>query len=108
MSQWAPQKADTLAAVAAEITQHYGTGKVGVFGQGAQAFSAELAEVLGASGPTVSPSDAELSTAAASKYNFTIWLDHGITADRDARTIASAIIDVSDPEHPRRVFADAC
>jgi hypothetical protein len=45
-----------------------------------------------------------------SQFHFTIWLEnadaHGL--DRTARAAASAIVDISDAEHPRRVFADSC
>ena len=43
-----------------------------------------------------------------------MWLDGpgeplaAYTADAQPRTRASAIIDATDPEHPRRVFADSC
>ncbi|WP_423917621.1 hypothetical protein ACPEEZ_08825 [Frigoribacterium sp. 2-23] len=43
----------------------------------------------------------------AGGWNYSLWL----TADRartDLRARAMAVVDVSDPEHPRRVFDDAC
>lgn len=49
------------------------------------------------------------------QFNHTIWLDDGQTDPKSAyvrrskpATSASAIIDVADPDHPRRVFADSC
>jgi uridine kinase len=46
----------------------------------------------------------------AGHWNYSVWLEdsaaHGI--DRTTRAAASAIVDVTDPEHPRRVFADSC
>ena len=47
-------------------------------------------------------------------WNFSIWLDGQgeplakYVADAEPRTRASAIVDNSDPESPRRVFADSC
>lgn len=47
-------------------------------------------------------------------WNFSVWLDGpgeplaAYTSDAQPRTRASAIIDATDPEHPRRVFADSC
>ena len=48
-------------------------------------------------------------------WNWSVWLEaRGVRADDEywsaaaPRTRASAIVDNSDPEHPRRVFADAC
>src|SRR6187402_1854081 len=102
MTRWAPQKADTLAALAAEITMNYPSGRVAVFGLGADEFATELA----APGLNVVAPGGELSKASAGAYNFTIWLEDA-PRDRVARANASAIIDVSNPEHPRRVFADS-
>src|SRR5690348_5730526 len=101
MTRWAPQKADTLAALAAEITALYPSGRVAVFGAGAVEFAAELGI------PALAPTE-PLTLATAGEYNYTIWLDDGSSTDRVARTTASAIVDVTDPEHPRRVFADSC
>lgn len=49
------------------------------------------------------------------QWNYSIWLDDGKTDPKSAyvkkakpATTATAIIEVSDPDHPRRVFADSC
>lgn len=49
------------------------------------------------------------------QWNYSIWLDDGLTDLKSPyvkkskpATTASAIVDVTDPEHPRRVFADSC
>jgi uridine kinase len=47
-------------------------------------------------------------------WNMTIWLDTGSADapvypdDLRPRQLATAIVDLHDPEHPRRVFADSC
>lgn len=49
------------------------------------------------------------------QWNYSIWLDDGATDPKSAyvkkakpATTATAIVNVEDPEHPRRVFADSC
>jgi len=49
------------------------------------------------------------------QWNYSIWLDDGATDPKSPyvkkakpSTTATAIVDVSEPEHPRRVFADSC
>ena len=49
------------------------------------------------------------------QWNYSIWLDDGETDPKSPyvkkakpATTATAIVDVADPEHPRRVFADSC
>jgi uridine kinase len=42
--------------------------------------------------------------SVAGLWNFLVWL----ASDRLHQQIASALVDVSDPEHPRRIFADSC
>jgi uridine kinase len=40
-------------------------------------------------------------------WNYTVWVTPG-GARGGLRAVATAVVDVSDPEHPRRVFDDAC
>jgi len=49
------------------------------------------------------------------QWNYSIWLDDGLTDPKSPyvkkakpATTASAIVDVTDPDVPRRVFADSC
>jgi hypothetical protein len=93
----------SFAALESEIAQTYPSGRVGVFGVGASKFAADF----GGSGLTVVAPGGELSKAVAGEYNYTIWLE-AAPDDRVSRANATAIIDVSNPEHPRRVFADSC
>ena len=48
----------------------------------------------------------------AGLWNYSLWLDGGEgdegAEDRAARSAAMAIVDLRDPEHPRRVYADSC
>lgn len=48
-------------------------------------------------------------------WNASIWLESRLVPpnplyrrELDPRALASAIVDVTDPDHPRRTFADAC
>lgn len=43
-------------------------------------------------------------------WNYSVWVEGGETADRSpaGRRRAQAVIDNTDPEHPRRLFDDAC
>jgi hypothetical protein len=41
-------------------------------------------------------------------WNYSVRLEGEEEADRTARAAAVAIIDLRDPDHPRRVFADSC
>lgn len=65
-------------------------------------FRAESADatVLIVSGP-----DALLSPTARGLWNFIVWQ---LAGDEPPHSIASAIVDVTDPEHPVRRFADYC
>ncbi|CAH0148554.1 hypothetical protein [Microbacterium foliorum] len=56
--------------------------------------------VLIVSGPA-----ALLSPEARGLWNFTLWQ---LAGDEQPHTIASALVDVTDPEHPTRRFADYC
>jgi uridine kinase len=135
MAQWAPLKKDTLDALASEIMHNYGSGFAlvaisAVDTATATTFASDLGDSLEAAGRTVLsyvldgpdlPARDEgtmfLITGAAATdpslaghWNYSVWLEdsaaHGI--DRTTRAAASAIVDVTDPEHPRRVFADSC
>jgi hypothetical protein len=129
MAHWAPLKQDTLDALAGEITQNYGSGfaLVAITAEDtdvATSFATDLAgsfadrptRVITADAPPL-PSRADNPdtivfvtgpvTADAENFNFTVWLESG-RIDRTTRAAASAIVDVSDPEHPRRLFADSC
>jgi hypothetical protein len=46
----------------------------------------------------------------AGLWNYAVWIVGSDSADRssESRTRATAIIDNTDPEHPRRLFDDAC
>ena len=130
MARWAPLKQDTLDALAAEISHNYGTGfaLVGISGADAPAFAAELADSFGDRPVRVAAIDAAplpvrtdepdtlvLVTGAvtsdpalAGHWNYTVFLEDRNRLDRTTRAAASAIVDVTDPEHPRRSFADSC
>ena len=56
--------------------------------------------VLIVSGPA-----ALLAPEARGMWNFTLWQ---LAGDEQPHTIASALVDVTDPEHPTRRFADYC
>jgi uridine kinase len=163
MAQWAPQRTDTMAALAAEILHNYGRGRVvvavdGVDDAGLTSFADRLSEAITASGHTsarvtrasgpdsgtalsdavtafragsevgTDASDAILvvdgarinEQALAGLWNFSLWLDGGSSAAAEEpeqaryirevspRRIATAIVDNTDEEHPRRRFADSC
>lgn len=134
MAQWKPEKTDVLDAVAAEILHNYGRGRVivAVDGVGATEFAVDLgaaferaarpAQVMtlsefpgaGALAPgsaTIVADTGLLELPVIGNWNFSIRLtsadDTGQRA-RIARAAAHAIIDNSDADHPRRVFADSC
>lgn len=46
-----------------------------------------------------------LGPEARGMWNFTLWQ---LAGDEQPHTIASALVDVTDPEHPTRRFADYC
>jgi hypothetical protein len=136
--RWQPQKADVLAALAEDIGHNYGRGRaaIGIAAASTEAgtaFADALAEAVAATGREVyrasilgedipprdeSNSDAMLiasgdtvgALAVSGHWNYTVWLDDRNDArrDRDARAAATALIDNTDAEHPRRVFADSC
>lgn len=56
--------------------------------------------VLVVSGPA-----ALLSPSARGLWNFTVWQ---LAGDEQPHTAASALVDVTDPAHPTRRFADYC
>lgn len=41
-------------------------------------------------------------------WSYTFWLDSGDPVPGSADRLSTAIVDVTDPEHPRRNFADSC
>ena len=43
----------------------------------------------------------------AGLWNYTVWVTPG-GGRGGLRAVATAVVDVSDAEHPRRVFDDAC
>jgi uridine kinase len=163
MAQWAPQRTDTMAALAAEILHNYGRGRVvvavdGVDDAGLASFADRLSEAVTASGHSsarvsrgsgadsiaaltdavaafrASTGDAGESVdailvvdgprinepALAGLWNFSVWLDGGSSAaaaeteqeryirEVSPRRIATAIVDNTDEDHPRRRFADSC
>jgi hypothetical protein len=129
MAHWAPLKQDTLDALAAEIAQNYGSGftLVSITAEKADvaaSFAADLAGSFGERSVSVvnldepplpkrvdNPDTLFLVTGAVTAnpeaFNFVVWLESD-RIDRTTRAAASAIVDVSDPEHPRRLFADSC
>lgn len=135
-SRWVPAKRDTMSALAAEIRQHYARGgaTIAVDDPAGSPFAEELAEALREAGSVVSvtsdvaarPALGELLLVSGSRllveelrgrWNFSIRLEgipHATDDERRyiatvrPRGLATAIVDVADPEHPRRVFADSC
>jgi uridine kinase len=186
MTRWAPEKSDTVRALATEILHNYGRGRAfvavdGLEGSGARAFADDLAALvkedghaafraslsdfllpraeravrgddavdesklrrmlvepfrLGGSAAWVprafdaaadrdvqatwvtGPKDALLIVdgalsgreSLAGLWNFSVWVEGGEAAGRgtEARARSLAVIDNADPEHPRRLFDDAC
>lgn len=159
MAQWAPERTDTMAALAAEILHNYARGRVvvaidGVDDAGQSAFADRLSEAITATGhpsqraskktgadaaetlasevasfrASAEPADAILvvdgarvnGADLAGLWNFSVWLDGGsveaaATPEQERysrevtpRRIATAIVDNTDEEHPRRRFADSC
>ncbi|MFJ4999791.1 hypothetical protein ACIP5T_16695 [Microbacterium sp. NPDC088619] len=62
--------------------------------------SSETATVLVVSGPAVL-----LSATARGLWNFTVWQ---LAGDEAPHSVASAIVDLTDPAAPTRRFADYC
>ncbi|GAA4265021.1 hypothetical protein [Frondihabitans peucedani] len=168
MSTWAPEKNDTVRALATEILHNYSRGRafVAVDGRDAAAaarFADDLAESLRQEGHAAfraslggfdesafrrelvepfrgggdatwlpaaprehgdetarvaGPADAILLVdrslvgrrGLAGLWNYAVWVESGDAADRspEERGRSTAVIDNSDPEHPRRLFDDAC
>jgi uridine kinase len=130
MTRWVPQKTDVLDALADEVLHNYGRGRalIAVDGHSADTFADEFAAALAArgrtveratlTGPVATTPDAPdvmlvvdgpslLRPELRGRWNFSVWLDGG-ERDSASRSAASAIVDNSDAEHPRRVFADSC
>jgi len=142
MARWAPERTDTLHALAEEVLQNYGHGRVVVAIDGQDAaitgsLADDLAVELRALGKSVERAsvatgaqvDAVRATVVApfraseadgyllvdgagllgelgGLWNFSVRLDSRVASSDRAE--ASAIVNVDDPEHPRRVFADSC
>jgi len=138
MAHWQPLKTDVLAALADDIAHNYGSGRAsvavaasdpaagGIFADaleqsiaasGRASFRASLTEPAlpdrddsTADALLVASGDPVPALAIAGTFNYTVWLDDRNDERRDpaARAAASAIIDNTDPDHPRRVFTDSC
>lgn len=152
MTTWAPQKSDTLQALATEILHNYARGRVlvaldGPDRAGTAAFADDLAAAVVAAGHAAErasvpaagdgydeasfraevvdplrepgdPADVLLLVDGAltdhpelsGLWNYALWVVGESVADRSpaGRVRANAVIDNSDPEHPRRLFDDAC
>lgn len=134
MARWQPAKHDTLSELAGEITHNYPRGGVlvavdGGRPEGTTAFADDLAEVLRESRPDVTRLGLdEVRTAdrgvlvvadgdflarddLAGSWHFLVWVDEPGTTSPSrtaSRTVADALIGNEDPEHPHRVFLDAC
>jgi uridine kinase len=150
MARWAPERRDTIHALADEVRQNYSHGRVVVAVDGADAaitarFADDLAADLSGQGHAaerasvssdadvdavrsgiVAPFRASLDGAGEEAgdgflvvdghtllgpelrglWNFSVRLD-GSEPSTD-RADASAILNVADPDQPRRVFADSC
>ena len=134
MARWAPAKQDTLDHLAGEITHNYAGGRVvvavdGASVDGTSAFADDLADALGrgrddvvrvaaddvrgTTGPMMIVAHGPFLARADLKgvWHFLVWVD--VQGDRSAsrevsKNAANALIDNTDAEHPRRVFADSC
>lgn len=142
MARWAPQRTDTLHALAEEVLQNYRHGRVVVAIDGQDAaitasFADDLAVELRGLGNEVEratvAAGAQLDAVRANVvapfraaggdgyllvdgngllgelaglWNFSVRLDSRVVSSDRAE--ASAIVNIDDPEHPRRVFADSC
>jgi hypothetical protein len=150
MTTWAPQKSDTLQALATEILHNYAAGRVLVALDGADrpavaAFADDLAAAVVATGHAAErasvPADDYDESSFRSEvvdplrepgdpvdvlllvdgaltghpelsglWNYAVWVVGGVVSDRGAegRSRSTAVIDNTDPAHPRRLFDDAC
>jgi hypothetical protein len=128
MTAWAPQKQDVIDEFARELTSVYSRGKAAIAVQAHDAtesltFANELSAAIAATGRssrvsdvadavddtvTVYGGDVTMDAANATRWNVTVWLDHALDADRARRKDSGVVFDVTDPEHPRRRFADSC
>jgi len=138
MAHWQPLKSDVLAALADDIAHNYGSGRASlavaasdpeagatfadalqrsIADTGRSSFRASLTEPSlparddsTADALLVASGDPVPALAVAGTFNYTVWLDDRNNPRRDpaARAAASAIIDNTDPDHPRRVFTDSC
>ncbi len=133
MARWQPAKHDTLVALANEILHNYPRGAVLVAVDGGRpagtaAFADDLAEVLretradvvraGLDGLADHPgalvvADGDFLARAdlAGRWHFLVWVDEPGTTSPSrtaSRTTADALIGNEDPDHPNRLFLDAC
>jgi hypothetical protein len=138
MAHWQPLKSDVLAALVDDIAHNYGSGRasIGVAASDADAgarFADDLERAIANSGrssfrgtvdadalPARDDTTADSLLVAsgttvgaltvAGHFNYVVWLDDRNDPRRDpaVRAAASAIIDNTDPDHPRRVFTDSC
>lgn len=127
MARWAPQKHDVLDAFATEIASVYPRRViVAIMADDAAesaAFGDDLAVALESAGRHAVVSDTfdaapdvvtivvgpeARDEANLQRSNVPVWLDHDRDDDRRLRRTIGVVFDVSDPEHPRRRFADSC
>lgn len=128
MARWAPRKQDVLDAFASEITTVYpDRAIVAILADDpaeSAAFARDLADAIVASGHAATTADAFDGAAAdgvtvvsgpaardeanLGRSHVQVWLDHGRDEDRHLRRAIGVVFDVSDPDHPRRRFADSC
>ncbi len=123
MAHWTPLKSDVLSSVGEELVQHNPTGRVAVairslsgredeqraFARDLAAHSPRDAVVTDdVSGDPVIQIVVGPATADGSRFHQVVWLRHSDDDDYDERHAATIVVDTSDAEHPRRVFADAC
>lgn len=134
MARWQPEKLDTLRELAGEITHNYPRGAILVAVDGGDpaataAFADDLADVLRETRQDVERSGIDRARTSGTSalvvadgpfltredlagiWHFLVWVDEpGLaSASRAAsRSVANALINNGDPEHPRRVFADSC
>ena len=121
MARWTPLKSDVLEAVGAELVQHNPEGRVTVAVRGpsadeARGFAEELAQhtprpAVVAESVTLEPVIQLVhgpATDESTPFHSIIWLHHEGADDYIPAHAATIVVDVTDPEHPRQTFADAC
>ncbi|MFT4123190.1 MAG: hypothetical protein QM635_05085 [Microbacteriaceae bacterium] len=126
MARWAPARQDVIAELAREITGVYtGRAIVAIMADDEResaAFGQELAEAVTAGGRTavlsrdgVGAADGVVTIVVGpaarrqpTAFHVRVWLDHDRPEDARERAEAAVVFDLSEPEHPRRRFADSC